>query len=65
MLNVSRLNMKQTYAFMRGMQFARGGQLPLEVFDAVAMSEEEAAMVQMDVNVQRAINESLSRMRGR
>lgn len=49
---------------MDALAFARGGQLPIELFDAVAMSEEEAEMIQTDVNVQRAVDEAVAQARG-
>ena len=51
-------------ALMQGVKFARGGQLPFEMLDALAMSEEEASAVQTDVNVQIVIDETLREARG-
>jgi hypothetical protein len=48
---------------MLGVKFSKGGQLPFELFDAVAMSEEEADRMQTDVNVQRLIDETLAETR--
>lgn len=48
---------------MRGVSYARGGQLPFSVFDAMAMSEDEAAEAQMDVNSRRAVEEALAESR--
>ena len=49
---------------MNGVSYGRGGQLPFELFDAVAMSEEEADRLQTDVNVKRLIDETLREARG-
>jgi hypothetical protein len=55
--------MRMSRAVMLGIQFARGGQLPLEYFDATAWSEEEAEMVQEDVNVERLIAQASAEAR--
>lgn len=49
---------------MQGTKYAGPGQLPFELFDAVAMSDEEAAAMQTDVNVQRLVDEALREARG-
>jgi hypothetical protein len=64
MLNIPRLNLRAAVAHMQGRQFARGGQLPFELFDAVALSEEEASARQDEVNMQRLIDEALREARG-
>lgn len=62
-LNVPRVHMRQVIGMMDALAFSRGGQLPFEVLDAVSMSEEEAALVQTDVNVERVIVEAMAEAR--
>ena len=50
--------MRSAYAHAQGHRMTRGGQLPFELFDAVAMSEEEAQYVQTDVNIERLLQEA-------
>jgi hypothetical protein len=45
---------------LQALNLARGGQIPFELLDAVAMSEEEAAALQTDANVERLIAETLA-----
>jgi len=49
---------------MLAMKYARGGQVPFELFDAVAWSEEEADRLQTDTNIQRLIDETLAAAKG-
>jgi GR25 family glycosyltransferase involved in LPS biosynthesis len=63
-LNIPRLHTRAAVIQMQALSFSRGGQLPFEIFDAVAMSEDEAEKRQTDVNVQRLIDETLRDARG-
>lgn len=51
--------MRHAAATMQGLQFAKGGQLPVELFDALALSEEEAYALTFDTNVQRVIEQAV------
>ena len=64
MLNLPRVNLRSAANFMQGFHFTRGGQLPYELFDALAWSEEEARGTHLDVNSERAIAEALAEARG-
>lgn len=55
-----RLNMRGADAVMKGIAFERGGELPFGLFDATAMSDEEADAMHLDANSQRAVDEALA-----
>ena len=63
MLNIPRLVERSADAVMKGIEYARGGQLPFSLFDAVALSEEEAAVRQSEVNERRLAEELLRESR--
>ena len=44
--------MRATVAHLQALEYSRGGQLPFGLFDAVALSEEEAGFVQTDTNIE-------------
>lgn len=52
--------MLDTVAHKRAIDYSRGGQLPFELFDAIAYSEDEAADLQMDVNAKILVAETLA-----
>lgn len=56
--------MRSAVSVMQGTKFARGGQLPFELFDAVAMSEDEADKIRLEVNAQRMLAQMLAEARG-
>ena len=52
MLNLPRILMRDVYAGMQAIRAANAPELPLELFDAVASSDEHAADLAMDANMQ-------------
>ena len=64
-MNLQRIHLKQAVVMMDAIAFSRGGQLPFEVLDAASMSEEEADLVQTDVNIERVIAEAMAEARKR
>jgi hypothetical protein len=63
MLNIPRLHLREAVNFILGVKYARGGQVPFELFDAVALSEDEAREAQLDVNSERLVEELLAESR--
>jgi GR25 family glycosyltransferase involved in LPS biosynthesis len=63
-MNASRIRWGQTVSFLHALNYTKGGQqLPFEIFDAVAMSEEEAKELQFETNAQRAVAEAIAESR--
>lgn len=58
MLNIPRVRLRDAVNHLNAINYAKGGQLPFELFDSVAMSEDEAGILQEDVNVKRAVAEA-------
>jgi len=64
MLNVDRLLMLPTVAHKRAIEYARGGQLPFDYYDAESMSSEEAMQRQVEVNAALLVEEIFAEARG-
>lgn len=64
MMNIPRLTAGRTAAHLNALTYARGGELPFELFDAVALSEEEAEVMQTAANIQRQMQEEMKQRRG-
>lgn len=62
MLNLERVNMRQSVNHMNAISLSRSkGQMALNVFDAVAFSVEEAEKLQFEENVRRVVAEARRR----
>lgn len=57
MLNIPRVNMRQAVNYAEGIRCAHGG-YSFAMFDAVAMSEEEAELLEDDAIARRALAEA-------
>lgn len=63
MLNASRARWTMTVAFLQALRMQKASQLPLEIFDTIAQSEEEAREVQYDANSKAVIAETIANSR--
>ncbi len=55
-----RIHARAAVNHLNALRYARGGQLPFILFDAIALSEDEARQVQEEVNARRAMAEALA-----
>jgi len=65
LLNANRVNFRAAVNHLNAIAYAKGGQLPFELFDAIAFSEEEAEILQEEANIRRAVSEAVAQSMGR
>ncbi len=62
-LNIPRVRMLGVYSVMQGMRAAQAKKLPVQLFDAVAASDEQAEDMAFDANSQASMADALARAR--
>lgn len=64
MLNIPRVHLRQAVNYLQGVKCAQGAATPFAMFDAIAMSEEEAELLQDDSIARQAVEEAMREARG-
>jgi hypothetical protein len=63
-LNIPRISQRDALSVMQGIGYAKSGDLPLLLFDALSMTTDEAELRQDDYVADRAAEDALREARG-